>query len=60
MQGFHHVILTIDIHITELAVRAEIVNASHMIEMDMADYDSVNLRERKASCLLTEVWTAVY
>ena len=60
MQGFHHVILTIDIHITELAIRSEIVNTSHMIEMDMADYNGINLRERKASGLLTEIWTAVY
>ena len=59
MQGFHNVVLTINIHIAKQAIRAEIINSCHMIEMDMADYYGINLGERESGSLLSEVWPAV-
>jgi hypothetical protein len=59
VQGFHNVVLTINIHIAKQAIRAEIINSCHMIEMDMADYYGINLCERESGSLLSEVWSAV-
>jgi hypothetical protein len=59
VQGFHNVVLTINIHIAKQAIRAEIINSCHMIEMDMADDHGIYLSKGKASGLLSEVWPAV-
>jgi hypothetical protein len=60
VQGFHNVVLTINIHIAKQTIRTEVVNTSHMIEMNMADYYGINLGEWEAGGLLTEVGTTVY
>jgi hypothetical protein len=59
VQGFHNVVLTIDVHVTEHTIRTEVVNSSHMVEMNMADYYGINLGEWEAGGLLSEVWPAV-
>lgn len=59
MQASHHIILTVDIYIAEHAERAQVINACHMVVVDMADNHSINLCERESCGLLTEVWSAV-
>ena len=45
--------------VTEMAVRAQVVHASHMVVVVVGDEYAVNLSERLGENLFTEVGTAV-
>ena len=47
------------LYITEMAVRAQVVHASHMVVVVVGDEYAVNLSERLGENLFTEVGTAV-
>ena len=47
------------LYVTEMAVRAQVVHASHMVVVVVGDEYAVNLSERLGENLFTEVGTAV-
>ena len=49
----------IDVHLTKLAVRTDVIHTSHMVVVGMSDQDAVNLAEGLRQYLLTEIRTTV-
>lgn len=49
----------IDVDLTKLTVRTDIIHTPHVVVMGMGDEDTVDATERKRHDLLAEVWTAV-
>ena len=49
----------IDVNLSKLTVRTQVVHASHVVIVGMRHQHPVNLPERLWQYLLTEVWSAV-
>lgn len=49
----------IQIHVAQFAIRAQIVDSTYMVVMDMRNKHTIYLAKMNGKNLLTEIWSAI-